>query len=77
MRRRRSDLPQPARRFVCDRRMQRAARSGFATSTVRECISVLDRTGAGARREIGRDAPPPFSPIKSKYFRKKFPGILN
>ena len=40
--------------------MQREARSGFATSTGRECTIVLDRPGAVARREIDRDAPPPF-----------------
>ena len=40
--------------------MQREARSGFATSTGKECTLVLDFPGAGARREIARDAPPPF-----------------
>ena len=44
----------------CNRRMQRESRSRFATSTGRECTIVLDRPGTGARREIDRDAPPPF-----------------
>ena len=39
--------------------MQRAAMSCFAPSTVRECTTVLDRTGTEARRESARDAPPP------------------
>jgi len=51
---------QKCKTVVCNRRMQRAARSCFATSTVRECTIVLDRTDAGARHEIDRDAPPPF-----------------
>ncbi len=38
--------------------MQRAARSGFATSTQREYTTVFDLCGAGARREIDHDAPP-------------------
>ena len=54
------DLSKKPETFFCNRRMQRAARSGFATSTVRECTPVLDRTGAGTRPEIDRDAPPPF-----------------
>ena len=45
---------------VCDRRMQREAMSRFATSTVRECTTVLDHTGAGARQEIAHAAPPPY-----------------
>ncbi|MBQ9803308.1 MAG: hypothetical protein IJW35_00535, partial [Lentisphaeria bacterium] len=32
--------------------------SCFAPSTVRECTTVLDRTGTEARRESARDAPP-------------------
>ena len=39
--------------------MQRESRSRFATSTVRECTIVHDRTGTGARRKIDHDAPPP------------------
>ncbi|MBE6398534.1 MAG: hypothetical protein E7041_00175 [Lentisphaerae bacterium] len=38
--------------------MQRAAMSCFAPSTVRECTTVLDRTGTEARHESARDAPP-------------------
>ena len=45
-------------RLVCNRWMQRAARSGFATSMVQECTTVLDCNSAGARREIDHDAPP-------------------
>ncbi|MBR7130645.1 MAG: hypothetical protein IKC82_01470, partial [Lentisphaeria bacterium] len=46
------------KRFDCTRWMQRAAMSCFAPSTVRECTTVLDRTGTEARRESARDAPP-------------------
>ena len=61
------DLPKNTKRFDCspgvasceDRRMQRAAMSCFAPSTVQECTIVLDCIGAEARREIARDAPPP------------------
>jgi hypothetical protein len=44
--------------FVCNRWMQRATRSCFATSMVQECTTVLDCTSAEARREIDHDAPP-------------------
>ena len=53
-----SDLSTTLIRFVCNRWMQRAARSRFATSMVQECTTVLDCNSAGARREIDRDAPP-------------------
>ena len=52
------DLSTDKSRFVCYRWMQRATMSCFATSTQRECTSVLDLCGAGARREIDHDAPP-------------------
>ena len=55
-------------RFICYRWMhpsplccaatRRATMSCFATSTQRECTTVLDLCGAGARREIDHDAPP-------------------
>ena len=53
-----SDLSTVKSRFVFYRWMQRVAMSCFATSTVRECTIVLDRTGTGTRREIDHEAPP-------------------
>ena len=53
-----SDLSTVQSRFIFYRWMQRAARSGFATSTQREYTTVFDLCGAGARREIDHDAPP-------------------
>ena len=53
-----SDLSTVKSRFVFYRWMQRATMSCFATSTLRECTTVLDLCGAGARREIDHDAPP-------------------
>ena len=53
-----SDLSTVKSRFVFYRWMQRATRSGFATSTQREYTTVFDLCGAGARREIDHDAPP-------------------
>ena len=38
--------------FVCNRRMQREARSGFATSTGRECTVVLDPPSPRLRRDM-------------------------
>ena len=38
--------------------MDCGGRSCFATGTVRECTSVLDRTGTGTRREIDHEVPP-------------------
>ena len=52
------DLSTDKSRFICNRWMQRATMSCFATSTQRECTIVLDLCGAGARREIDHDAPP-------------------
>ena len=52
------DLSTDKSRFICYRWMQRATMSCFATSTQRECTTVLDLCGAGARREIDHDAPP-------------------
>ena len=51
---------------VCDRWMQRGARSSFAPSTVRECTFVHDKTGTGARLKIARDAPPQFEQLSQK-----------
>ena len=51
---------------VCDRWMQRGARSSFAPSTVRECTFVHDQTGTDARLEIARDAPPQFEQLSQK-----------
>ena len=51
---------------VCDRWMQRGARSSFTPSTVRECTFVHDQTGTGARLEIARDAPPQFEQLSQK-----------
>ena len=78
--------------FVCNRRMQREARSCFATSTGRECTIVLDPPsprlrrdkppGTGARREIARAAPPPFrffttnGTIIKNSFDKSFYGVI-
>ena len=52
--------------FICDRWMQRGARSCFATSTARKCTFVHDQAGTGARREIARDAPPQFEQLSQK-----------
>ena len=45
--------------LVCIGGCIREARSRFAVSTARECTFVHDRSGAAARREIDRGAPPP------------------
>ena len=57
--------------FVCNRWMQRATRSCFATSMVQECTTVLDCTSAEARREIDHDAPP-----QVWFFTKIFQKVL-
>ena len=82
------DAPPPfrfltARTYVSYRRMQREARSGFATSTGRECTIVLDPPsprlrrdkplGAGARREIARDAPPPMVMFSAAQSEQRYP----
>ena len=53
---------------ISPRRMQCEARSCFAPRTGRECTTVHDRTGAEARQEIARNAPPP--PIFSQRLKR-------
>ena len=49
-------------------RMQCEARSGFTTSTEQECTTVLDCSGAGARPEIARNAPPHVSSLYAVWY---------
>ena len=61
--------------FASRRWMQRAARSCFVPSTVGECTFVLAPTGAEARHEIARDAPPNIASRKKSdniYKKKEF-----